>query len=115
MQTRAKMRAGLRKLRAAAPPKPTSHWAVAPGYEGIERAQLVVANARDDDQQQRCEALVQEVARLRKDVKVFKDVLGLRGNRIPVTAVVARLGNPNDPGLKKAVARVKRAIRSAQS
>jgi hypothetical protein len=108
------MKAELRKLRSAPPPRPTEHWAIAPGYEGIERAQLVVANARDDEQQQRCEALVLEVARLRKDAEVFKDVLGWRGSKIPVTAVAARLGNPKDPGLKKALARVKRAIRSVQ-
>mgnify|MGYP001605395082 FL=1 len=113
-QTRAQMKTELKRLRAAPPPKPTEHWAVAPGYEGIERAQLVVVTARDDDQQQRCEALVQQVARLRKDVEVFKDVLGFRGSKLPIMAVVARLESQKDPGLKKAVARVKRAIRSVQ-
>jgi hypothetical protein len=113
-QTRANMKTELQKLRAAPPPAPTEHWSLAPGYEGLERAQLVVANARDDDQQQRCDALIQEVARLRKDAEVFKDVLGLRGSKLPVTAIVARLAEPKDPGLKKAVARVRRTIRSVQ-
>jgi hypothetical protein len=113
-QTRATMKTELQKLRAAQPPAPTEHWALAPGYEGLERAQLVVASARDDDQHQRGRALVQEVVRLRKDAEVFKDVFGWRGNKIPVTAVVARLAEPKDPGLNKAVARVRRAIRSVQ-
>jgi hypothetical protein len=39
-QTRAKMRRELRKLRAAGPPKPTEHWALAPRYKGLERARL---------------------------------------------------------------------------
>jgi hypothetical protein len=58
--------------------------------------------------------IVQEVARLRRDAAVFKDVLGFRGSKIPAMVVVARLGSAKDPGLKKAVARVKRAIRSLQ-
>jgi hypothetical protein len=45
---------------------------------------------------------------------VFKDVLGFRGSKLPVTAIVARLAEPKDPGRKKAVARVRRTIRSAQ-
>jgi hypothetical protein len=40
--------------------------------------------------------------------------VGLRGNKLPVTAVVADLVNPKDPGLKKAVARVKRATKRRQ-
>lgn len=111
-RTRAKMKVELKKLRAAPPPEPTEHWAIAPGYEGIERAQLVVVNARDDDQERRSAAVVEDTARLRKDAAVFDDVLGYRGSRIPITAVVARLDRPRDPGLKKSLARVKRAIRT---
>jgi hypothetical protein len=113
-QTRAKMKTALKKLRAAAPPKPTEHWAIAAGYGGIERAQLVVANARDEDEQRRADLLVNEVGRIRKDDAVFKDVLGLRGNKVPVMTVAANLMDPDDPGLKKAVARVARAIERVQ-
>lgn len=111
-QTSAKMRAELARLRTAPPPEPTEHWAVAPGYQGIEQAGLVVANARNEIEHDRCEALVREVARLRKDAEVFGDVIGLRGSRILITAVVAHLGTPRDPGVRKAVARVKRVIRN---
>lgn len=111
-QARAELAMELARLRAAPPPKPTEHWALAPGYEGIERAQLVVMNARDEDERERGRTMAQEVIRIRQDDEVFKDVLGFRGSRIPVTVVVARLSIMKDPGLKKAVARVRRAIRS---
>jgi sugar phosphate isomerase/epimerase len=55
------------------------------------------------------------VVRLRKDKELVADILGTRGNRIPVTAVVADLADPNDPGWKKAIARTRRAIRSRSS
>jgi hypothetical protein len=113
-QHRATMSTELQKLRAAPPPAPTEHWSLAPGYQGLERAQLVVVSAHDDDRYQRGHALVQEVVRLRKDAEVFKDVFDWRGSKTPVTAVVARLAEPRDLGLKKAVARVRRAIRSVQ-
>jgi hypothetical protein len=57
------------------------------------------------------EALVAQVARLRTDPQVYDDVMGVRDNKIPITAVVADLSNPKDAGLKKAVARVKRAMK----
>jgi hypothetical protein len=41
---------------------------------------------------------------------VFEDVIGLRGNRRPITAVAADLSNRKDAGTRKALARVKRAI-----
>ncbi len=113
-QTRTEMVRELARLRTAPPPGPTEHWALTSSYEGIERAQLVVVNARDDDEQTRGHLLVQEVGRLRKDDAVFKDVLGFRGSRVPVTAIVASLASPEDAGLKKTLARVKRAIRNAR-
>jgi len=69
-------------------------WSLAPGYEGIESAQLVVVNARDDAERGRAERLALEVARLRKDAAVFSDLVGLLGHRIPITAVAANLSDP---------------------
>lgn len=109
--TRARLLAGIAQARRAPPPKPTEHWALAEGYEGIERAQLVVINARDDGKRERSARLVDEVHRIRKDAAVFDDVLGSRGNKIPVTAVVANVADRNDAGTKKALARVRRALR----
>jgi len=84
------------------------------GYEGIERAQLVVVNVRSDADRRAAVAVLEDVTRLRKDEAVYQDVLGHRGNKLPVTAVVADLSNPKDVGLKKAVARVKRATKQRE-
>jgi hypothetical protein len=53
-----------------------------------------------------------DLARLRKDDALFKDILGWGGHRTPITAVVANIADGRDAGRKKAVARVRRAIRS---
>ena len=85
-------------------------WSITSSCRGIEQAQLVVVSARDESDMQRGESMLEEVARLRKDEAVFADVMGFRGTRVPITSVVARLRDSADPGLKKAVARVKRAL-----
>ncbi len=109
-KVREQMADELKKLRAEPPPPATEHWAVAEGYEGIERAQLVIVNIREESRRAEAEALVGEVARLRKDDAVRKDVLGPYGHRLLVTAVAANLLDAKDPGRKKAVARVRRVI-----
>jgi hypothetical protein len=88
-------------------------WTVAEEHSGIERAQLVVVNIRGEDQRERGEALLAEVARLRDDPEVFADMRGLvKGGKVRITAVVAELTNHKDPGTRKALARVRRTIRS---
>jgi hypothetical protein len=109
--TRADMLAGIARLRKAPPPPSTEHWAVAEGYEGIEQAQLVIVNLRNAAERERGELVLQELARIRKDEAVFADTLGPRGSRVPITAVVADLADPGDAGTKKALARIRRAIR----
>jgi hypothetical protein len=42
---------------------------------------------------------------------MFDDVLGWRGSRVPITAVVADLTDARDGGTRKALARVKRSVR----
>jgi hypothetical protein len=91
------------------------HWGVADAYAGIEHAQLVVVNSRHGGNRRAAEALVADVVRLRKDKELAADILGTRGNRIPVTALVADLADPNDPGRKKAIARTRRAIRRSRA
>lgn len=105
------MKSRLTEVRRAAPPAPTEHWAIDDGFAGIERAQLVVVNVRSGADRQAAEALLEDAARLRRDKAVFRDVMGPRGNKVPVTAVVADLSTPKDAGLKKAMARVKRAMK----
>ena len=96
-------------------PQPDKRWAIADSYAGIEHAQLVVVNARHDDQRRAAEQLVADIVRLRKDKDLLADILGPRGNRIPITAVAANMADPDDLARKKALARVRRAIRSASS
>jgi hypothetical protein len=110
-QARVGLLAGIAKVRAAPPPAPTEHWAVAAGYAGIEHAQLVVVNACQDAERRRAHSLLEDVRRLRTDQAVFDDVLGWRGSRVPITAVVADLADPRDPGTRRAVARAKRSVR----
>ena len=99
------------KARQASPPEPTEHWAIADGYEGIERAQMVVVNFRLEDQRERAEGMLGELRRLREDEGVFADVLAPLGKRTPITAVAAKLSDPSDPGTRKAVARIKRSMK----
>jgi hypothetical protein len=102
--------ADIARARKSPPPPPTEHWALAEGYEGLERAQLVVVNIRAETERPRAEELVADVGRLRKEPALFENILGTRGTRIPVTAVVSNLVDPEDRGRKKAVARVRRVL-----
>jgi len=106
---RAKLVADIAMARKA-PPKPTWQWGISDPYSGIERAQLVVINVRNDGERRVGEQLVADVVRLRKDEQLFNDILGFR-SRTPITAVVADLSQPDDPGRKKALARARRALR----
>ncbi len=112
-----------RPLRPPTPPSPAAllamptsqHWALAPRYEGIERAQLIVINARTDEERSASERLLPDIKRLRSDPEVFNDVIGHYGKKLPVTAVVADLSDLKDPGLKKAFAKIKRALKKHAS
>ncbi len=110
-EARANLLAGIASARKAPPPTPTEHWSIAAGYQGIEQAQLVVVDIRSDLEREHGERLVADVVRLRKDDALFRDILGFRGHKIPITAVVANLKDQTDVGCKKAIARVKRALK----
>ncbi len=87
-------------------------WTISERYAGIERAQLVIVNVRDEDERRRADDLLSDLVKLRQDNEILSDVLGYRSNRIPITAVAANLANPADPGLKKAIAKVRRVVQS---
>jgi hypothetical protein len=105
------MLAAITKAREAPTPEPTEHWALAEGYDGIEHAQLVVVNIRNEADRGQGERLVSDLGRLRKEPALFGDILGERGSKIPITAAVANLSDAKDAGLKKALARVGRVMR----
>ena len=109
---RSRMLDGIAQVRAAPPPRPVDYWAVSERFQGIERASLVVVNLRDPAERPAAEQLLVDLARLRKDDALFNDIVGWRGSRLPITAVVATLADPRDAGRKKAVARVRRTIRA---
>jgi hypothetical protein len=99
----------LARLREAPLPTPKESWALAEGYEGIQNAQVVVVNVRDRAHEG-AEPMLRDLHRLRADKEVFKDIFGWKGKRTPITAVVADLANPRDPGLRKAITRIKRTL-----
>ncbi len=105
------MLAGIAAIRTSPPPQPVEYWAVSERFRGIERAGPIVVNMRDQTERVAAELLVADVQRLRKDDALFRDILGWRGHRIPITAVVANIADPSDTGRKKALIRVRRTLR----
>lgn len=92
---------------------PAKRWTISERYAGIERAQLVIVNVRDDDERRRADDVLSDLVKLRQDKETFSDMLGYRGNRIPITAVAANLADTVDPGLKKVIAKVRRVVQSS--
>lgn len=90
-------------------------WVLDDGYAGIERAQVVIANVRSEDERDAAAALIGDVTRIRKDKEVFADVVPIGTYRHPITAVVADLSDARDDGVKKALAKVKRAVKAARA
>lgn len=96
------------------PRRPVERWRPAPGYEGIVHAGLVVVNVRTAAERERGKRMLEEIPRMRKDEAIFRDLFDFRGSRVPVTAVMADLSDPKDPGWKKALARVLRTLRAGR-
>jgi hypothetical protein len=84
--------------------------AIAERYAGIQHAQMVIVNVRGAHGRKGGEQIVTNIVRLRKDEELFNDILRFRGNKLPITAVVANLADPHDPGRKKALARTRRTL-----
>ncbi|MHB8244080.1 MAG: hypothetical protein ACYDGN_01830 [Acidimicrobiales bacterium] len=110
---RAKLVAEVRQTGRLSVPKHKEGWAIADRYAGIEDAQLVVVNVRAEDDRAAAEELAADVKRVREDKALFADIIGHRGTRVPVTVVVTDVTAPADVDFKKALARIRRAIRSA--
>lgn len=85
-------------------------WALVPGLAGIVTAGVIVINVSSAAERKRAEAMRAEIERLRTDGAVFKDVMGVEGNRVPKTVVIADLCDPADPALKKAIRRVSKVL-----
>jgi hypothetical protein len=102
--------ASMLALRQRGALRATRRWKLAAGYAGIERAGLVVVNVRSEAEREGAARLLAQLQRVRKDDDVRRDVLGPFGRKTAITAVVADLAKLDDPGTKKAVARIRRAI-----
>ena len=109
---RSRMLAGIAQVRSEPPPRSVEHWGISERFQGIQGAGLVVVNIRLSTERPAAEQLLVDLARLRNDDALFNDILGWRGHRTPITAVVANISDPRDAGRRKAVARVRRTIRS---
>ena len=109
---RSRMLAGIAQVRSGPPPRSVEHWGISERFQGIQGAGLVVVNIRLSTERPAAEQLLVDLARLRNDDALFNDILGWRGHRTPITAVVANISDPRDAGRRKAIARVRRTIRS---
>jgi hypothetical protein len=88
---RSRMLTGIARLCSGPPPGPVECWAVSERFQGIQRAGLVVVNVRNPAERPPAEQLLLDLARLRIDDALFKDILGGHGNRLPITVVVANI------------------------
>ena len=102
----------LDKMKKKGPPPPEERWAVASELAGIEPAQVVAINVRTEDERRRAETMVPELRRIRKDKEVYKNLLGWRGKRLPVTIRIADLADAGDKGLKDIIKRIVRAFQT---
>ncbi len=89
---------------------PGTFWEIAPTHRGLERAGIVIVNARRGDDRGAAERMIDEIARIRSDDDVRTSILGRFAHRTKVTAVVADLSDLKDAGTKKALARIRRAM-----
>lgn len=112
-QQRRQALADLERVCKAPVPKARMRWTVAEEYRGIERAKLVVINVRGEAERAAGDALLAEVVRLRSDPAVFDDVANSSISKAPITTVASDLTDPRDPGTRKALARIRRAVRAA--
>jgi hypothetical protein len=108
-QLREKMKIHLEEERLKPPPPDEWKWRLAPECPGIEYAQVVVINIRNEDEAARAQEMVEELVSLRKDPVIFEEAVDW-GSRLPITACVADLSNPKDKGLRKVLTRIKRVF-----
>jgi hypothetical protein len=108
---RSRMLARLEAARQAPPTEPVEVWAISERYRGIELARVAVVNISREGEREPAERLVSELMRLRQDDALVEDILSRGRDRRPITAVVANLADPKDPGRKKAVDRIRRSMR----
>ncbi|MFH0899942.1 MAG: hypothetical protein V2A73_04860 [Pseudomonadota bacterium] len=89
-------------------------WFLHPDYVGIERAHVVVIDARDENERAAASILAREVQRIRTDPQISFD-LGSRMRRSQRVGIyIGDLSDSRDLGIKKALARIKKALPPAE-
>ena len=86
---------------------------IAPGFEPLETAGLCVVTYRDAAGREAAERYTEEIRALRTNTEALRRIFGPLARQRPATIVAANLRDPRDPGTKRAVARVRRAVRAA--
>ena len=109
-EVRRQLLTGIASFRAAPAQPAGERWGVAERFAGIENAGLVVVAVHGRGERAPAEQLAADALRLRRDPALFNDILGWRGHRTPITAVAADITDPQDPGRRKAVARIRRSL-----
>lgn len=93
------------------PDESESHWQLAPGYEEMLLAHMVVLSLRSGDPDVEVDAFLADAVRIRRDRAVFADVADPRCYRSNMTIVAADLADAGHAGTRKAIARVRRLWR----
>ncbi|MBI4775521.1 MAG: hypothetical protein HY788_15335 [Deltaproteobacteria bacterium] len=84
-------------------------WTLNDTQQGLAHAQVVVINIFDEEERRAAEVLTREIHRMYEDESIRDDVVRSYGRRRP-SVFVANFDDPKDEGLKKAIARIKRAF-----
>jgi hypothetical protein len=88
---------------------PKKTWSLPPGLQGMAIAGLVIVNIWNEGERRAATSMLAELDHVRSDKTLLREVAGFSANRVAFTRVAANLKDPNDSGLKKALARVSRA------
>ena len=91
----------------AAASKRRLRWRVASPWQGIERASVVVVNARTAAQAERGRQFVASWQAARLEPDIARDLSAVGGRR-PVTAVVGNLQDPRDAAVRSVAAKIRR-------
>ena len=84
-------------------------WGIRESQAGIAEASVVVVNIYDEAECPGAERLVKELRRIREDQEICRDIFGGWVSLRSQSVYIANLAHRQDQGLKKALARIKRA------
>ncbi len=87
----------LQKRREEAPPPlPKEYWTVPKGYDGIQHADLVIVNLRDESQRAGAEQVANDIRRIHSDPAMIRDLLEGAAPREEAVVVAGNLAREGD-------------------